>query len=447
MSSVISWLNENFNNRELASAFWLVILFVGCLIKKEVRTSIYGVFGAALNRAIVGLCLWFLAYLSVLTFVLERLGAWNYEQLTPTIIWYLIGGLPLAGRSLNVEDEKKHFSGYAKDTLSGTAILEFIYIFKTYSFLVELVITPLVSLVAVIFMFSEKKAQYAKVRTAFGLMLSIIVLILLVHSISSIIQNPKNFFTLSTVQTFMLPIYFTLGSIPFFYLLHCYSKAEVALRQITRQQFQPEDSRRYARRLFLRKFLFRPWLMKRAVRQFQTTSVRSQQDVDQIVAQIITFDRESKNPPDIHPQSGWSPHRAREFLSSFGLKTSDYHTTSGFSDWWASSHTIDLTEATLPATVTFYISGSEQVVTKLKLRGYFYSDFEPDKAKDKFWELVGQLVDIACPERTKKQNIVQFIDENNELSYSDESLGVACQHENFTSGKGFTLTFTLTQNE
>jgi hypothetical protein len=67
--------------------------------------------GFAFNVAILS---WFGTYL----------GIWGTSLLTPTIVWYFLAGSPLLGRAFDVKEGTQHFRSYARDALSGAALLE-----------------------------------------------------------------------------------------------------------------------------------------------------------------------------------------------------------------------------------------------------------------------------------------------------------------------------------
>lgn len=122
-----------------------------------------------------------------------------------------------------------------------------------------------------------------------------------------------------------------------FYVWFCYSHIEPATIQIDMKTFQSGDLKRYAKRRFFLTFMARPWLLRRAVRQFHNLPAETNEDVDKIVREILTYERQVENPSEVDPKIGWSPYLASKFLSELELKTGDYH-SDGFDDqWWAIS--------------------------------------------------------------------------------------------------------------
>lgn len=260
-------VTENFNNREIAGTIWLLLAFVFFLLKAtDERRSLAHVFRAILAPRLLAVFGYFAGCVALLAWIGNSLGFWNLSQTIPTIVWYFIGGLPLLFRAFDTKEGSQYFLGYAKAVVSGTALLEFIYVAKTFSLPAELALTPIITVVAMLAVFSERDPEHAQVNTVMNWLLAAIAVAIFWNSISQILDTPEYFFTADTLHAFILPIYFTIGSIPFFYALHCYSHIEGARIQIDQKTFQSEELKRYVQKRFILVFLARPSLLRRATR-------------------------------------------------------------------------------------------------------------------------------------------------------------------------------------
>jgi hypothetical protein len=335
MTEISTWLTENFNNRELAGAVWLVAFLLLFSLRKEVRKGIGSVVQALCAPKLLILFGAFATNVAALAWLGLRLGVWETGLLAATIVWYFFGGLPILTRSFDAKEDAQHFRGYAKDALSGTAILEFLYVAKTFSFIVELLLVPMVTFLGMLVVFSERQKEYAKVNAFLSTILAIFVLAVVWYSVSKVLDEPNTFFTTTTFRAFLLPIYFTILSIPFFYLLHCYSHIEGARIQIDLKTFQSDEVKAYARKRFFLIFPLRPWLLRRAVRQFHILPARDKEDVDKIINDILKYERTAEAPPSVDPSKGWSPFLARDFLTDEGMRTGDYHQGYDGNEWWS----------------------------------------------------------------------------------------------------------------
>tara|TARA_E500000318_G_scaffold107170_1_gene116117 strand:- start:5061 stop:6413 length:1353 start_codon:yes stop_codon:yes gene_type:complete len=435
------WITENFNNREIASAGWLLALLFLALIKKQIRDALGGLIRAAFQPKLIAVFLLFAGNVACLTWVIQKLDAWTVSQLPATIIWYFLSGLSLLGRSFQAKEDANQFAQYAKDTIGITAALEFLYVVHTFSLFVEVILTPIVTVIGLMYAYSELDRKHAPVKNVLEWVIIFIVGIFIWHSISGIIDDPEKFLTVGTARSFVLPILMTVGSIPFFYVVHCYSQFEIASVRLGFKDFQSDELKRYAKRRFLWLFAFRPWLLLRAARQFQSLPANTKSDVDKIAEDIIRYEREAKNPPQVDERHGWSPYAAREFLSAHGLRASDYHEIYGGGEWWASSHPQKLDDQILYNSATYYIKGNERLVKTLKLKGDFCYEFSPEHGVDRFRDIA-----MALLIKSETADTPQLREKLNSGEAFEASVGrniVRLAIEPYPSGTGFDLTFEI----
>ena len=443
MNEFWAWIIEHFNNRELASAIWLTAILFLVSFKSDVRQSLLSVAGAVLDLKLLGLFSAFAVNVLALIWLGSYLNIWITNLITPTIVWYLFGGLPLLAKSFDVKEDSQHFLGYAKSALGVIALLEFIFVADTFSLAIELFFTPVVALISMTLVMSERKPELSSVKALLTWLMVAFMAIILWHSVSGIAAHPDGFFTTSTIRSFVWPIYLTIFSIPFFYLLHCYSNIEGARIQIDQKTFQSDKLKSYARKQFFWTFFLRPWLLRRATRQFHSLPAKTSSDVDQIIQDIRKYERTAKESIEVDEAKGWSPHEARKFLAKDGIRTGDYH-PDGEEEWWASSAPIDLDEHLLPNTVSYHTEGTEGLVTVLRLKGHFVDDFDPKGAVAKFLILCQTLLKKGAPVLA---NIVEAeLLEGDDFSHTAETTTTSLEKARFPSEKGFNLTFQVFRN-
>lgn len=444
MNEIWTWITENFNNRELAVAIWLSVLFLIISFKTDIRHSIFNVVKALLNYNLLILVSAFAVNVAILSWLGTYLKIWEIILITPTVVWYFIGGLPLLGRSFDAKEGSRHFVGYAKDALSGMVFLEFIFVANTFSLLIEFILTPIIGLIAMLMAISERKHEHARLNTFLTFAMAGIAIVVFWNSINGIMVHSGIFFTTSTFKSFILPIYFTIASIPFFYLTHCYSEFEGAQIQINLKTFQTDELKSYAKKRFFLSFFLHPWLLRRATRQFHILPAKTQNDIDQIIWDIRKHERQAKNPPEIDGNKGWSPYKACEFLADSGLHTGDYHYGYGGEEWWANSAPLDLDQELLANTISYYAEGVEGLVTVLKLKGHFLDEFNPSDAISKFLVISLTLLEKAAPRQATA--LAAKLTQGEDFSHVDGTILISLRRERFPSEKGFNLTFYISKN-
>ncbi|WP_120634558.1 hypothetical protein [Ruegeria sp. EL01] len=385
----LTWLQQAFNNRELAIGLWIILGLLFCIAKVDLRNSLWSVAKALIAPRL--LLFFGIVALNVvaLCWLLAEVRLWSMTQVPPTVLWFVMAGCVFAGRALQSKEDDQYFRNLFRGSLRLGGIFEFIVVAYTFSLTTELVLTPVLFFLAATLAFASTKQEYAKAKVFLEFILAAFVIVLVWNSVSSIWSQPDIFFTTDTGRNFVLPILLTVGSIPVFYLLFCYSHIEQARIQIDQNAFQSDDLKGYARKRFFLILPLRPWLLRRATRQFNTFPAKTNADVDRIIADILNYERNEEDPPTVDKRLGWSPFEARDFLSEQGLRTNDYH--KGHDEYWASSEYVELDSHILPNKAVFYAEGQEGVVTTLKLTGKFMDGFDSGEAIQRF-KVIGALL-------------------------------------------------------
>lgn len=226
MIEVWQWVTTTFNNREIAGAIWLISTLGLLLLKRDIRSGVLDVLKLASDTKLLVLFSSLAIWVVLVASLANAFGVWTSGEVAPTVVWYFLGGLPLLGRAFDAKEGSQHFRGYAKDALSGTALLEFVYVAGTFSLPIELILTPVVTLVGLMIIVSERRPEHASVNNLLTGLAAIFVLAIFWNSVSQIWNQPSEFFNSTTARNFILPIYLTVLSIPLFYFWHCYSHIE-----------------------------------------------------------------------------------------------------------------------------------------------------------------------------------------------------------------------------
>ena len=329
------------------------------------------------------------------------------------------------------------------DNLRIIEIFEFVVVAYSFSLLIEFFLVPIMVVVGLII--ADTKNEYASVNKVFEWIVLAVVIGMLWKSVGTISAQPGTFFTLQTGRNFLLPFVFTIGSIPFFYFWFCYSHIENASIRIDFKTFQSDELKHYASKRFFFIFMVRPWLLQRAVRQFHNLPAKTNSDVDQIITDILLYERQSKNPPEVDETLGWCPYLARDFLKAEGLRTSDYHSGYKGTEWWASSNNVILDDQVFPNTVVFYIEGLQALVTTLKLKAHFLDNFDPTLGKERFNEISQTLMEQSMSGDLLGVN--SKLKSDIDFTITVGNTKVVRRTERYPNGKGFELYFTLSRGK
>ena len=438
------WLQANFPNRQIATGIWLFIGAVLCFLSRNIRSSIAGFLKALLQRKLVILFGWTILNVGVLCWLLSTIGLWGRNQLTAMVLWTVLSGFALAGRTLSAGNDQGYFKRLLVDCLKITVVLEFLVVGYSFSLRGELVLVPVMTILALSIELSRTKDELASVRKLSEWIVAAVVAFVLWKALSSIWDRPEAFFTTKTGRNFLLPMLLTAGSVPFLYVLHCYSNMESARIRMGLKTFQSDELKRYARRRFFLRFMARPRLVRRAARQFHSLPAETTDDVDQIVSDVLVHERRRKKPPDVDGNLGWSPYLACGFLKPEGFETSDYHRAPGGDGWWADSNRVDLDSHVLPNGASFYVEGLEDLATTLTLKGYFSAGFDPTLAKERFNEIALVLLERGIGGDLRLARVAVQSDEDFVLTVRNTR--IARKTEPYPNQAGFELSFALARD-
>lgn len=439
-----TWIGTTFNNREIATGLWFTAGLIVCLASKSVRSSLFDLVVIALNSKLVMLFGSFAANTAFVVWIVAFFGMWSSDQSAATVLWVLLSGLAMLGRALGAKEGEGYFRKLFWDTFKITGLFEFVVVAFSFSLLAELVVVPLLFLGGAMLAVAGGKDEYAKVKGLIEGILAIFIMYVLWKSVSQIWAEPTKFFTTQTGRNFLLPAFLMIGSIPIAYFWYCYSYIEQARIQIDLKTFQTDELKTYARKRFFLVFMARPWLLRRATRQFHTLPAKVNTDVDRIIQGIYTQERNAEHPPEVNPIHGWSPYLARYFLTEHDLETNDYHDGGYNDEWWASSSYIDLDEHILPNRAVFYLEGTEEVVKTLKLTGKFADEFDAVTALHKLDQIAIDLIRAALelPE-DEPQTIVP---DGFEYEVQSDSTTIKKWSQRYPGNKGFEVFITLSKS-
>lgn len=444
---IISNAMEQLNNREIAVGIWLLIGIGLVLILKSKRSAAMDVLRAALNPKLVILFAIFAAYASVLTWIFSRVGLLTSDQFMATFLWYFLPGLGILFDVFQTEESDRYFRKLVIGSFSAMGAFEFVFAFYTFHLAVEiLLVVPITAILGVILAFSKRRQEHKEVHSVAQWILTVIVIVYVTASAWRLIDDPGAFFTASTARNFILPIILTIGTIPFYYALLIYLHIEKANIYLNLKNFQSEELKRYAKRRFVMAFMFRPWLLNRAARQFYNLSAETNAEVDKIVEDIFAYERNKKHPPIIDPTEGWCPYASQDFLAGLGLRTNDYHEEAhGEEEYFAGSKSIEIDDPD-PAsfnTVTFYIEGEKEVVKTLKLKGRFYDKPPPNVAVSQFREIAIELVMIG--EGVNELTAKLLVSGSKDSRIPHNATTIQWLTERLPTGRGFEVYFTLSR--
>lgn len=240
---------NSLNNRETATVIWFITIFLLAIIISPVRHAFFQMAKIFFNKTIFVPFMIMLIYIFFMVKFFEQVGFWDISAAKDTAIWVI--GTAFAtffGINKALED-KEYFKNIILNNIKLVLILEFIFNLYSFNLVVEIIIIPIVSSVALLAWFAGTKPEYKQVKSVLNYLLGIIGLWLFAFTFRELVNNIENFFTLKHLRDFLLPPVFTFCFLPLAYFMALYMQYELLFIRVDFANKNP-DIARYTKRKF-----------------------------------------------------------------------------------------------------------------------------------------------------------------------------------------------------
>lgn len=248
MPNLIGEVWSAFDNRERAVLFWFSLFAAWAVSNQGVRTSVMSLTTTLLSKPILTVLLLAVSYAAAVIGAASYFGLWNLGFTKDTLIWGGGVAFVMIVNHDNASRDPDHFNKIVRDTLKASALIVFVTNLYVLPVAFELVLVPVVSLLAALAAFAELDEKSAVLKPYVRGLLGIFGIALLAYSMIRIVSDSQNAFTVENLSLLVLPVVLTLSFVPFVYALALYSGYENifirlpiwikdgALRQYARRQ-------------------------------------------------------------------------------------------------------------------------------------------------------------------------------------------------------------------
>lgn len=237
------------STREWATIIWLLILLAYILKNKKTKNAFLDVIKILFGKKLINIWLITSLYVFLVTFLFSKTSIWNNYYIKDIIIWFISSGIIFCLNSTSKEADEQYIWKVLKDNLKFTIVIEYIYSTFTFSIWVELLIIPIITILAMVDTYTESKEEYKIVHKFMQGVFAIISIWFFYETFKIGLREYKELNILNTFVSFMIPIVYLILIIPLEYLIELYSKYEVLF---IRMFFKNSDDKKTTRK---RKFL------------------------------------------------------------------------------------------------------------------------------------------------------------------------------------------------
>ena len=378
-----------FNNREIAIALWLLAISIYTFSStkmSEVRVSFRDLLSSFFVKQIMIILGLMIAYMAIIVYVLAEIDLWNSEQLKNTIFWCASVGFMSLFKLESIKKDKSFFKHSVIDSLKLLAIFQFIVGVYTFSLWIEVLLAPVLAFIGGMLAFAETDKKYHQVKIILEYCLSLFGIFLIAYTLYMLVTNFGEFGKEKTVYDFFVPPLLTLFYFPFVFVMLVYSTYEqvfIRLKFSIKNRFHRYLAKLYALVLFNVRMSF----LDRWSYQVARVNIESHADLIETFKHIYKVRSAEKNPKEVSNVLGWSPYKAKIFLSNEGLDTGFYNRLFE-EEWSALSPMIEFGEGIIPDNIAYYVEGTEDVANTLKIKVNVYDTARSEMAQ-------GRLIEVA----------------------------------------------------
>lgn len=244
------------NNREWAILIWFGVVLLVVLHRKGGRSSIGSIFRTARHPKILIPFACMLAYVALLAWLGSVVGLWRAGLIKDTIVWFLVSGIALFFKSTDAANLPHFFRNRIAAAFAITAFIEFFVNLFVLPLWAEFILQPFLAVLAMLSVYAGHSNQYPTAKRIADVALALIGLALLAFALGTLITNWSKTDKGGVLLQMALPIWMTIGLLPFVYLLSLYVTYEKAFGGV---DFATEDrrERRRAKLAILTKLHFR----------------------------------------------------------------------------------------------------------------------------------------------------------------------------------------------
>lgn len=232
--------DNQLNNREYATLLWIAV-FIGWMIKfNRVRSSFGNTLRTAASWKIWIPFLGFLAETAVLVLLAHRLHFWNNQLIKATAIWMFGPAIVLFFGFADIGKKPHFFRRALIATLSYTVLLEFFMNLYVFSFKVEFFFVPLVTILVFMSFVAGMKQETVAAKRFIDTFIALTGGLLFLYVIVKVVANWHQIDKLREIRELALPVWLSIGALPFVYLLSLAANYELAFMRI---KFRVDDRR------------------------------------------------------------------------------------------------------------------------------------------------------------------------------------------------------------
>lgn len=214
-----------FNNRELASIIWVVVLLILVSIKSQefwyrVRNLLVTIFKLWKIFVLT------IGYILINLFIFNKIGIWNLGLVKITTFWFFGWAIIVLFNSHKIHSKKDYLKEVIVEIFGLTVIISFISNFYSFPLLIELLFIPFAVIFYSISTLLLYNSDHKLLRKLSNGILVVLGLFIFCISFYKTIINFNEFMTQDTLLEFIMPAILSAVFVPFVLVVSIYGRWE-----------------------------------------------------------------------------------------------------------------------------------------------------------------------------------------------------------------------------
>ena len=220
-------------SREWATVIWGLIIFVFVVYKKDVRDSLFKFIRAIFRKNLMVFWIIYVFYVVCITWTISLLSFWDNIFIKDILVWTMFSGIVCYVNAISREADEKYIKKILKNNFKLFIIIEFIVSTFTFNIFVELLIIPAITVLTMLFYFSENKIEFQSVYKLLNIILIVFGFWFIYETIKVGINEYKNLSAVNTLVSFTIPLVYLVLMLPLIYAVELYAKYQLLFAHIS----------------------------------------------------------------------------------------------------------------------------------------------------------------------------------------------------------------------
>lgn len=214
------------SSRELSILIWSTFILLYSLKDNEVRKSIFYLIIEFFNKKLIFFWVLYILNIILITYFFYLLPIWNNVFFKDIIIWSLFSGCSYYINSISIKYDYTYIKYLIRSNLKLVLFWEYISSNITFNIFIELLIISIGTMLITLIDFSKRNKDYEYTYIFLSWVLNILSAIFIIHIIELIILYFRNLLLVNNIISFIIPLFYLILSLPFFYIVKLYVEYE-----------------------------------------------------------------------------------------------------------------------------------------------------------------------------------------------------------------------------